>query len=220
MSDFSSIINKYKENVIPKNLNDKNNYYNKYLKYKNKYLELKQLAGSGFSDETKLEIEPIQAVRIKANRDLHYKIKMEKKEPIHHILNYDLINKELTLKQLRENKLFYTWMHGAIIENDDIILKPGQRIISLKYFALYYELPYVVHNFILKFFREWPEFDKLTFLSQLGGVKIGDQKLDDIFNRKYGIYDGNISEARTLPNISFTPFEQYDIRAYLSKIIY
>ena len=43
-------------------MNDKNNYYNKYLKYKNKYLELKQLAGSGFSDETKLEIEPIHHI--------------------------------------------------------------------------------------------------------------------------------------------------------------
>jgi hypothetical protein len=148
---------------------------------------------------------------------LNNKIAQEKNYPIHHIQDYSLINKELTKNQLRLNKLFFISAHGVILRDDDIRLKPGQRVISLKYFTLYYELPIVVLRFIFPLFREWPAFDILSFLTQLGGIKIGDQRLDSKFYRKYGIYDGNIEESSKLPNMIFTPLEQIDIKSYLFK---
>lgn len=215
-------------------------YKDKYLKYKNKYLNLKnQIAGSGLSDETKLEIlseveeskledipiptpiptttgtvDTIENLNLKI---LNKMIRKEKSRPVYHLSDYGLIDKEITKNQLKENKLFLISSHGSVIKEDDVFLKPGQRIISLKYFTIYYELPIVIQRFILKLFREWPEFDKLSFLSELAKIKIGDQKMDNKFYRKYGIYDGNIEQSNTLPNMKFVPLEQYDILNYLSK---
>ena len=213
-----------------------NNYYNKYLKYKNKYLNLKkQIAGSGLSDETKLEIisdveeSKLEDIPItttsgisESEHKLYLKIlnKMIRKEqsrPVYHLSDYSLIDKEITKNQLKDNKLLLISSHGNIIKNDDIVLKPGQRIISLKYFTFYYKLPIVIQRFILKLFREWPEFDKLSFLSELAKIKIGDKKIDNKFYRKYGIYDGNIEQSKTLPNMIFEPLEQINIFKYLSK---
>jgi hypothetical protein len=165
----------------------------------------------------KLSNEELRKQRIRDNRDLNLKINQEKTFLQYHIDNYSLINRELTKSQIKRNKLFLISAHGGVLRNDDIILKPGQRIISLKYFTLYYELPIVVLRFLFPLFREWPAFDKLSFLTQLGSIKIGDQKLDNKFYRKYGIYDGNIEESKTLPNMIFTPLEQRDVRGYLFK---
>ena len=216
-------------------------FRDKYLKYKNKYLNLKkQIAGSGLSDETKLEIlsdveesksEDITTttnsgtikimdgleLRLFNSKILNKMIRKELARPVYHIFDYSLIDKEITKNQLRENKLFLVSSHGSIITDDDIILKPGQRIISMKYFTIYYELAIVIQRFILKLFREWPEFDKLSFLSELAKIKIGDQRIDNIFYRKYGIYDGNIEQSKRLPNMNFGPLEQNDIFNYLSK---
>lgn len=216
-------------------------YKYKYLKYKNKYLNLKkQIAGSGLSDETKLEIlSDVEESKSEDNptttnsgtikimdglelrlfnlKMLNKMIRKELAKPAYHIFYYEFIDKELTKTQLKENKLFLVSSHGSIIKDDEIILKPGQRIISMKYFTIYYELAIVIQKFILKLYREWPEFDKLSFLSELAKIKIGNQRMDNVFYRKYGIYDGNIEQSKRLPNMNFTPLEQVNIFNYLSK---
>jgi hypothetical protein len=155
--------------------------------------------------------------RLNNNLILKNKIKQEIDNPINHILDYSLINRELTKTQLINNSLYLVSSHGIVIDNDDIILKPGQRVISLKYFTIFYILPIEILRFLYPLFREWPEFSKLEYLTRLGEIKIGDKRQENKFYRKYGIYDGNITESRTLPNMSFRPLEQESILSYLPK---
>jgi hypothetical protein len=186
-------------------------------KYFDQLLEKQSEEGAVKTDKLIYPTHSFQRTRLNNNLILKNKIKQEIDNPINHILDYSLINRELTKTQLINNSLYLVSSHGIVIDNDDIILKPGQRVISLKYFTVFYILPIEILRFLYPLFREWPEFPKLEYLTRLGEIKIGDKKQENKFYRKYGIYDGNITESRTLPNMSFRPLEQESILSYLPK---
>jgi hypothetical protein len=186
-------------------------------KYFDQLLEKQSEEGEVKTDKLIYPTHSVQRTRLNNNLILKNKIKQEIDNPINHILDYSLIDRELTKTQIRNNSLYLVSSHGIVIDNDDIILKPGQRVISLKYFTVFYILPIEILRFLYPLFREWPEFPKLEYLTRLGEIKIGDKRQENKFYRKYGIYDGNITESRTLPNMSFRPLEQESILSYLPK---
>jgi hypothetical protein len=182
------------------------------------------IVGEVVTRPPKLSQEELRIKREKNNRDLNIKILKEislsRENRGRHIDNYGLIDKAKTLDELKNNKLFLINVHGSVMK-DNITLKPGQRVIVLKYFTLFYLLPREVAKLIIPLFTEHTrQFDKILYLNNIGGIKIGDQTRESKFYRKYGIYDGNIDESRTLPNMIFTPLEQRDIKIHLDKRMY